>query len=78
MVMTFACIGYWPTMRTKRPLRKGRPDVLTIKQTAEILEAPEFTLMRWDRSRKAIPSTGNAATADLLKLRKQIEMGEAA
>ena len=71
-------------MPTKKPLPKGGPDVLTIKEAAEVLGVSEVTLCRWDRSGKFSPHRHPVngyrcyRRGDVLKLRKQIETGKAA
>ena len=71
-------------MGTNKPLPKGAPDVLTIKQTAAILGVSEVTLRRWDKSGKFSPHRHPLngyrcyRREDVLKLRKQIEGGKAA
>lgn len=68
---------------TTKPLPKGGPDVLTIKEAAEILGVCEATLRRWDRSGKFSPHRHPCSgyrlyrKSDVLKLRKQID-GKAA
>lgn len=70
-------------MPTKKPLPKGGPDILTIKEAAEILGVCEMTLRRWDRSGKFSPrrhpinSYRVYSRADVMKLRRQID-GKAA
>jgi DNA-binding transcriptional MerR regulator len=67
----------------KKPLPKGGPDVLTIKEAAEILGVCEMTLRRWDRAGKFSPRRHPIngyrcySRADVLKLRRQID-GKAA
>ena len=71
-------------MRRKQPLPKGAPDVLTIKQAAEILGVSEMTLRRWDKAGKFSPHRHPLngyrcyRRDDVLKLRKKIETGKAA
>lgn len=68
----------------KKPVPKGKPDVLSIKEAAEILGVCEMTLRRWDRSGKFSPHRHPVngyrcyRRDDVLKLRKQIETGKAA
>jgi len=68
----------------KKPVAKDKPDVLSIKEAAEILGVCEMTLRRWDRSGKFRPHRHPVngyrcyRRDDVLKLRKQIETGEAA
>jgi DNA-binding transcriptional MerR regulator len=65
-------------------LPKGAPDVLTIKETAEVLGVSEVTLRRWDKAGKFVPHRHPLngyrcyRRADVLKLRKKIETGKAA
>ncbi len=77
-------VVYGCSVPSKKPLPKGGPDVLTIKEAAELLGVSEVTLRRWDRSGKFCPHRhpvngyrcyGREA---VLKLRKQIETGRAA
>jgi DNA-binding transcriptional MerR regulator len=71
-------------VRNKKPLPKEGPDVLTIKQTAEILGVSEGALRRWGKSGKFSPHRHPVngyrcyRRDDVLKLRKQIESGRAA
>ncbi len=66
------------------PLPKGKPDVLTIKETAALLGVSEVTLRRWDRSGKFSPHRHPCSgyrlyrKADVLRLRRRIETGRAA
>jgi len=68
----------------KKPVPKGKPDVLSIKEAAEILGVCEMTLRRWDRAGKFSPHRHPVngyrcyRRDDVLKLRKQIETGKAA
>lgn len=71
-------------MASKRRSTAAAPDVMTIKEAAELLGVSEVTLRRWDRSGKFSPHRhpvngyrcyGREA---VLKLRKQIETGKAA
>ncbi len=63
----------------KKPLPKGGPDVLTIKETAEILD-----VRRWGRSGKfalhwhPVHGYRGYRWADVPKLRKKIETGKVA
>jgi DNA-binding transcriptional MerR regulator len=69
---------------TKKPLPSGRPDVLTIKETAKILGVSEVTLRRWDKAGKFSPHRHPLnryrcyRREDVLRLRRQIESGKAA
>jgi DNA-binding transcriptional MerR regulator len=68
----------------RKPLPKTPPDVLTIKETAKILGVSEVTLRRWDKSGKFSPHRHPLngyrcyRRSDVLRLRRQIETGEAA
>lgn len=68
----------------KKPVPQGKPDVLSIKEAAEILGVCEMTLRRWDRAGKFSPHRHPVngyrcyRRDDVLKLRKQIETGRAA
>jgi DNA (cytosine-5)-methyltransferase 1 len=68
----------------KKPAPKGKPDVLSIKEAAEILGVCEMTLRRWDRAGKFSPHRHPVngyrcyRRDDVLKLREQIETGKAA
>jgi len=68
----------------EKPLPKGRPSILTIKQTAALLGVSEVTLRRWDKSGKFSPHRHPVngyrcyRLGEVLKLRKQIESGKAA
>jgi DNA-binding transcriptional MerR regulator len=63
---------------------KGGPDVLNIKEAAEILGVCEMTLRRWDRSGKFTPHRHPVngyrcyRRDEVLKLRRQVESGKAA
>jgi len=69
---------------TKKPLPKGGPEVLTIKEAADLLGVSEVTLRRWDKSRKFSPHRHPVngyrcySREAVLKLRKKIETGRAA
>jgi DNA-binding transcriptional MerR regulator len=71
-------------VRNKKPLPKGGPDVLSIKETAKILGVSEVTLRRWDKSGKFSPHRHPLngyrcyRREDVLKLRRKIETGKAA
>ena len=71
-------------MPINKPLPKGGPDVLTIKEASELLGVAEVTLRRWDRSNKFRPHRHPVngyrcyRRDAVLKLRKQIETGKAA
>lgn len=60
------------------------PDVLTIKEAAEIIGVSEMTLRRWDKAGKFSPHRHPVngyrvyRRQNVLKLRKQIESGKAA
>ena len=68
----------------KIPLPRLGPDVLTIKHTAKILGVSEVTLRRWDKAGKFSPHRHPVngyrcyRRAAVLRLRRQIERGEAA
>jgi DNA-binding transcriptional MerR regulator len=69
---------------SKKPLPKGGPDVLTIKQTAALLGVSEVTLRRWDKSGKFSPHRHPLngyrcyRREEVLRLRRAIESGRAA
>lgn len=71
-------------MPTKRRLPTAGPEVMTIKEAAELLGVSEVTLRRWDRSGKFSPHRHPVngyrcyGRKSVLKLRKQIETGEVA
>jgi DNA-binding transcriptional MerR regulator len=77
-------VVYRCSVRSKKPLPKGGPDVLTIKDAAEILGVSEVTLRRWDKAGKFSPHRHPLngyrcyRREHVLRLRRQIESGKAA
>ena len=63
---------------------KGTADIITIKDAAAILGVSEMTLRRWDKAgkfrarRHPINNYRVYRRADVMKLRKRIELGTAA
>lgn len=75
---------YKVVVKRRAGQQHGPPDVITIKEAAEILGVSEMTLRRWDRAGKFSPHRHPVngyrcyKRAAVLKLRKQIETGRAA
>jgi excisionase family DNA binding protein len=65
-------------------LPKGSPDILSIKEAAELLGVSEVTLRRWDKRGKFSPHRHPVngyrcyRRDAVLRLRKRIESGKAA
>ena len=67
--------------RARRGAKLGPPDVVTIKEAAELLGVSEMTLRRWDKAgkfcahRHPVSSYRLYRRKDVLRLRQRIETG---